>query len=114
MGSADKPKIVVVAVIEHAGFGATWAGPASTIIAEKYLLGDIKRTYLYDRMIKSSFMGEYKRMYINHLMKKGWYTAPKPDAIQLKKLEDSLRLLNEKKAAQNPKKLKDTTKNNKT
>ena len=22
---ADKPKIVVVAVIEHAGFGATWA-----------------------------------------------------------------------------------------
>ena len=59
-------------------------------------------------------MGEYKRMYINHLMKKGWYTAPKPDAIQLKKLEDSLRLLNEKKAAQNPKKLKDTTKNNKT
>ena len=111
---ADKPKIVVVAVIEHAGFGATWAGPASTIIAEKYLLGDIKRPHLYDRMIKSSFMGEYKRMYINHLTKKGWYTAPKPDPIQLKKLEDSLRLLNEKKAAQNPKKLKDTTKNNKT
>ncbi|WOC52172.1 hypothetical protein BPO_1525 [Bergeyella porcorum] len=25
--------------MEHAGFGATWAGPASTVIAEKYLTG---------------------------------------------------------------------------
>ncbi len=40
---AEKPKIVVVAVMEHAGFGATWAGPACTVIAEKYITGDLKR-----------------------------------------------------------------------
>lgn len=39
---ADKPKIVVVAVMEHAGFGATWAGPACTVIAEKYITGTLK------------------------------------------------------------------------
>lgn len=46
---ADKPKIVVVAVMEHAGFGATWAGPACTVIAEKYITGDLKREHLYKK-----------------------------------------------------------------
>ena len=44
---ADKPKIVVAAVMEHAGFGATWAGPAATVIAEKYITGELKREHLY-------------------------------------------------------------------
>ncbi len=60
---ADKPKIVVAAVMEHAGFGATWAGPACTLIAEKYITGDIKRTYLYNKLINTSFMDEYKRQW---------------------------------------------------
>lgn len=90
---ADKPKIVVVAVMEHAGFGATWAGPASTVIAEKYITGTLKREHLYKRMTSASFMAEYKRQ---------WYKehggAPKEvDSVQLKKLHDSLKLLNQKK-----------------
>ena len=60
---ADKPKIVVAAVMEHAGFGATWAGPACTLIAEKYITVDIKRTYLYNKLINTSFMDEYKRQW---------------------------------------------------
>lgn len=60
---ADNPKIVVAAVMEHAGFGATWAGPACTLIAEKYITGDIKRTYLYNKLINTSFMDEYKRQW---------------------------------------------------
>jgi penicillin-binding protein 2 len=28
--------------MEHAGFGATWAGPACTVIAEKYITGTLK------------------------------------------------------------------------
>jgi penicillin-binding protein 2 len=50
---ADKPKIVVAAVMEHAGFGATWAGPACTTIAEKYITGELKREHLYKKMITS-------------------------------------------------------------
>ncbi|MDO4762787.1 MAG: penicillin-binding transpeptidase domain-containing protein [Flavobacteriaceae bacterium] len=66
---ADNPKIVVAAVMEHAGYGATWAGPACTIIAEKYLLGEIRREHLYKKMVNSSFMPEYQRQWEVHLQK---------------------------------------------
>lgn len=98
---ADNPKIVVAAVMEHAGFGATWAGPACTIIAEKYLLGEIKRQHLYNRLVNSSFMPEYRRQWDVYLKKIGKYVPPKQDSIRLKKIQDSLKVINEKnKAAQ--------------
>ena len=93
---ADNPKIVVAAVMEHAGFGATWAGPACTVIAEKYLLGELKREHLYKRLTGASFMAEYNRQWIVHLKKIGRYEPPKPDSLAMKKIQDSLRLLNEK------------------
>ena len=93
---ADNPKIVVAAVMEHAGFGATWAGPACTVIAEKYLLGELKREHLYKRLTGASFMAEYNRQWIVHLKKIGKYEPPKPDSLAMKKIQDSLRLLNEK------------------
>jgi penicillin-binding protein 2 len=34
--------------------------PACTVIAEKYITGDLKRENLYKKMITSSFMPEYK------------------------------------------------------
>lgn len=80
---ADKPRIVVAAVIEHAGFGATWAGPACTVIAEKYILGELKRKHLYDRMVNSSFMAEYNRQWIVHLKKIGKYVPPKIDSTKI-------------------------------
>ena len=95
---ADKPKIVVVAVMEHAGFGATWAGPACTVIAEKYITGDLKREHLYKKMITASFMPEYKRQWIADLKRKGLYKDPKPDSIKLKKIQDSLELVKKQKA----------------
>lgn len=79
---ADNPKIVVAAVIEHAGFGATWAGPACTIIAEKYLLGEIKREHLYKKMVNSSFMAEYNRQWDSYLKKIGKYTPKKQDSLK--------------------------------
>ena len=96
---ADKPKIVVAAVMEHAGFGATWAGPACTVIAEKYITGTLKREHLYKKMINASFMGEYKRQ---------WYKEhgkPKEDldSIRLKKLQDSLQQLNKRNDNKNKK-----------
>lgn len=95
---ADKPKIVVVAVMEHAGFGATWAGPACTVIAEKYITGDLKRENLYKKMITSSFMPEYKRQWIADLKRKGLYKDPKPDSIKQKRIKDSLELVKQQKA----------------
>jgi len=88
---AENPKIVVAAVMEHGGFGATWAGPACTVIAEKYLTGDLKREHLYNKMINASFMPEYKRQWINHLKKLGKYIPPNPDSIQLLQVEDNIR-----------------------
>lgn len=94
---ADKPKIVVVAVMEHAGFGATWAGPACTLIAEKYVTGDVKREHLYKKMITSSFMPEYKRQWIADLKRKGLYKEPDQDSIKLKRIQDSLNLIKKAK-----------------
>ncbi|MDC8106175.1 peptidoglycan D,D-transpeptidase FtsI family protein [Chryseobacterium sp. PTM-20240506] len=94
---ADKPKIVVVAVMEHAGFGATWAGPASTVIAEKYITGDLKRENLYKKMTSASFMPEYKRQWIVDLKRKGLYKDPKQDSVKLKKIQDSLDFIKKQK-----------------
>ncbi|MDQ0592042.1 penicillin-binding protein 2 [Chryseobacterium ginsenosidimutans] len=95
---ADKPKIVVVAVMEHAGFGATWAGPASTVIAEKYITGDLKRENLYKKMTGASFMPEYKRQWIADLKRKGLYKDPALDSGKQKRVLDSLNFIKEQKA----------------
>lgn len=107
---ANKPKIVVAAVMEHAGFGATWAGPAATVIAEKYITGDIKREHLYKKMVTSSFMPEYKRQWIADLKRKGLY-KPSEDSIKQKRIQDSLKLVKEQKAKMQ-KKIDDDKKKN--
>ncbi|WP_344832694.1 peptidoglycan D,D-transpeptidase FtsI family protein [Chryseobacterium ginsenosidimutans] len=94
---ADKPKIVVVAVMEHAGFGATWAGPAATVIAEKYITGDLKRENLYKKMTGASFMPEYKRQWIADLKRKGLYKDPALDSVKQKRILDSLNFIKEQK-----------------
>lgn len=93
---ADKPKIVVAAVMEHGGFGATWAGPASTVIAEKYITGTLKREHLYKRLVTSSFMPEYKRQWIADLKRKGLYREANKDSLQLSNIEDSLKITTDK------------------
>ncbi|MDV3935523.1 peptidoglycan glycosyltransferase [Elizabethkingia anophelis] len=110
---ADKPKIVVAAVMEHAGFGATWAGPAATVIAEKYITGELKREHLYKKMITSSFMPEYKRQWIVDLKRKGLYVEPsKQDSIQKKKkTEDSLKALRISAEQPKPQQQQNKTKN---
>lgn len=93
---ADNPKIVVAAVMEHAGFGATWAGPAATAIAEKYLLGTLKREHLYKKMVSSSFMPEYKRQWVARLKRKGLYIEPNKDSLRFLAIEDSLKIVKNK------------------
>ncbi|ROI07927.1 peptidoglycan glycosyltransferase [Chryseobacterium sp. H3056] len=87
---AENPKIVIAAVMEHAGFGATWAGPAATVIAEKYLTGEIKREHLYKKMINATFMPEYKRQWVVELKRKGLYKEPSKDSLFLQNVETKL------------------------
>ena len=88
---ADNPKIVIAAVMEHAGFGSTWAGPAAAVIAEKYLTGDLKREHLYKKLVNASFMPEYKRQWEVELKRKGLYKEPSKDSLLLLNIEAKLR-----------------------
>ena len=88
---ADNPKIVIAAVMEHAGFGATWAGPAAAVIAEKYLTGDLKREHLYKKLTNASFMPEYRRQWDAELKRKGLYKEPNKDSLKIQAIEDSLK-----------------------
>ncbi|SFI88662.1 penicillin-binding protein 2 [Kaistella treverensis] len=87
---AENPKIVIAAVMEHAGFGSTWAGPAATVIAEKYLTGEIKREHLYKKMMNATFMPEYKRQWVVELKRKGLYKEPSKDSLFLQTVETKL------------------------
>jgi penicillin-binding protein 2 len=44
----ENPKIVVAVVVEHAGFGATWAAPMGSLIVEKYLTDSIRSERMKD------------------------------------------------------------------
>lgn len=52
----DDPKIAVAAFIENGGFGATWACPLASLMVEKYLNGEVKRTDLEKRMREGNTM----------------------------------------------------------
>jgi len=54
----DNPKIAICVVIENAGFGATWAGPISSLMIEKYLNRTIKRPDVEKRMIDFNMIHE--------------------------------------------------------
>jgi len=40
----ENPVIAIAVYMENAGFGGTWAAPVASLIAEKYINGDINRT----------------------------------------------------------------------
>ena len=54
----NNPKIAICVVIENAGFGATWAGPISSLMIEKYLNRTVKRPEVEKRMIDFNMIQE--------------------------------------------------------
>jgi len=52
----DNPKIAIGVIMENAGWGATAAAPLGSLVIEKYLRGEIKRTYLEDYVLKGEFI----------------------------------------------------------
>lgn len=52
----DNPKIAIAVAVENAGFGSTWACPIATLVMEQYLLGEIERKSLFDRISRTSLL----------------------------------------------------------
>ena len=52
----DNPQIAIAVAVENAGFGSTWACPIATLLIEQYLTGEIKRKWLYDRMVNANLI----------------------------------------------------------
>ncbi|MDX1617321.1 MAG: penicillin-binding protein 2, partial [Balneolaceae bacterium] len=44
----DNPRIAVAVLVENAGFGSISAAPIASLLIEQYLLGEIKRNYIYN------------------------------------------------------------------
>lgn len=58
----ENPEIAIIAYIENAGFGATWAAPVASLMVEKYLNGSIapERQYIEDNMMAANLMHKVK------------------------------------------------------
>ena len=52
----DNPKIALSVIVENSGFGSSWAAPIATLMIEKYLLGEVKRKNLEERMINGNLL----------------------------------------------------------
>jgi penicillin-binding protein 2 len=50
----ENPKIAIAVFVENAGFGATWALPVASLMIEKYLTGEVKRTLMEEQMLNFS------------------------------------------------------------
>lgn len=89
----DKPKIAIAVVVENGGFGATYAGPMASLLAEKYLTGTIERKSMEESIIKSDFSNEYLRQWNDYLKRIGKYVPNNlPQA-----LKDSINKINSNK-----------------
>ena len=50
----DNPKIAIAVYVENAGFGATYGVPIGSLMMERYLTGEVKRTDLESRMMNAN------------------------------------------------------------
>jgi len=54
----DNPKIALSVIVENSGYGSSWAAPIATLLIEKYLLGEVKRKSLEERMINGNLINK--------------------------------------------------------
>ena len=55
----EDPKIAIAVFIENGYWGARWAAPIASLMIEKYLKGEVKRTWLENKMLNGSLISEY-------------------------------------------------------
>lgn len=68
----DNPKIALAVFVENGGYGATTAGPITTLMLEKYIKGKITQKDREKRVLEKSLQGEYNkftRKYIDSMYK---------------------------------------------
>ena len=56
----DNPQIAIAAYVENGGFGATNAAPIASLMVEKYLKGQVKRTWMEEQMKSRDLMSRVK------------------------------------------------------
>jgi len=54
----DNPKIAISVVVENCGFGATWAAPIASLMIEKYLRGEVKHSWIEDKMLNTNLISK--------------------------------------------------------
>jgi penicillin-binding protein 2 len=57
----ENPKIAVAVFVENGYWGGRWAAPIASLVIEKYLTGNVRRTYLENRMVNGSLVDEYQK-----------------------------------------------------
>ncbi|MDO9261483.1 MAG: penicillin-binding transpeptidase domain-containing protein, partial [Flavobacteriaceae bacterium] len=57
----DDPKIAIAIFVENGGFGATIAAPIASLMIEKYLTGQVLRTWMEQGMIDKSLEYQYQK-----------------------------------------------------
>lgn len=61
----DNPKIALAVIVENGYWGGRWAAPIASLVIEKYLTGNVKRSWLEKRMMEGSLEAEYAKVSSN-------------------------------------------------
>jgi penicillin-binding protein 2 len=82
----DNPKIAIAVFVENGGFGATIAGPITSLMIEKYIKKEITLKNFEKNMLARSLKGEYNK-----------YTKQTLDSLmKMRRIKDSLARLKPK------------------
>ena len=50
------PQIALAVIVENSGYGSTWAAPIASLLIEKYITGEVKRTTHEKRMLEGDLI----------------------------------------------------------
>ena len=96
----EDPKIVIAVIVENAGYGATWAGPITSLMMEKYLNDTIatSRVYLEEKMYNANLINKHiydidtaQRGLDKRRYKRRQYLKRQRDSVR--KVEDSIKIM---------------------
>lgn len=57
----DDPKIAMAVFVENGYWGSRWAAPIASLMIERYIKGEVERTWLEKRMLEGSLEEEYSK-----------------------------------------------------
>jgi len=53
------PKIAIAVLVENSGYGGTWAAPIASLMMEKYLLGEVSRQEVENRITNANLLNKW-------------------------------------------------------